>query len=73
VEIRATAAGEFAPACGSYNPAVSAEQVALIPQCAECHRVWLPDDGDRWQAYFDADDELVFYCPECAEREFLER
>ena len=70
---RATAAGEFAPACGSYNPAVSAEQVALIPQCAECHRVWLPDDGDRWQAYFDADDELVFYCPECAEREFLER
>jgi len=73
VEIRATAAGEFAPACGSYNPAVSAEQVALIPQCAECDRVWLPDDGDRWQAYFDADDELVFYCPECAEREFLER
>ena len=53
--------------------AVSAEQVALIPQCAECFRVWLPDDGDRWQAYFDTDDELVFYCPECAEREFLER
>jgi hypothetical protein len=49
---------------------MSAEQVALIPQCAECYRVWLPDDGDRWQAYFDTDDELVFYCPECAEREF---
>jgi hypothetical protein len=46
---------------------VRAEQVALIPQCAECKRVWLPDDGDRWQAYFDTDDVLVFYCPECAE------
>jgi hypothetical protein len=39
---------------------VSAEQVGLIPQCAECNRLWLPDDGDRWQAYFDTDDELVF-------------
>ena len=54
-------------------PAVSAEQVGLIPQCTECNRLWLPDDGDRRQAYFDTDDELVFYCPECAEREFLER
>jgi hypothetical protein len=30
----------------------------------------LPDDGDRWQAYFDTDDDLVFFCPECAERQF---
>jgi hypothetical protein len=30
----------------------------------------LPDDEDRWRAYFDTDDELVFYCPECAKREF---
>ena len=52
---------------------VSAEQVALIPQRTECNRVWLPDDGDRWQAYFDTDDELAFYCPKCAEREFPER
>jgi hypothetical protein len=49
---------------------VSAEQVALIPECAECYRVWLPDDGDRWRAYLDTDDELVFYCPGCAERKF---
>jgi hypothetical protein len=33
----------------------------------------LADDGDRWQAYFDTDDELVFYCPDCAEPEFGER
>jgi hypothetical protein len=52
---------------------VSTKQVALTPQCAECYRVWLPDDGDRWQAYVDTDDELVFFCPECTEREFLER
>jgi hypothetical protein len=49
---------------------VSAEQVALIPQCAACDEVWLPADDDRWRAYFDSDDKLVFYCPECAEREF---
>jgi hypothetical protein len=49
---------------------VSAEQVALIPQCAECGEVWLPVDEDRWRAYLDTDDELVFYWRECAEREF---
>jgi hypothetical protein len=49
---------------------VSAEQVALILRCAECLEVWLPDDDDRWRAYLDTDDELVFYCPECAECEF---
>jgi hypothetical protein len=49
---------------------VSAEQVALIPQCSECGELWLPVDEDRWRAYFDTDDELVFFCPECAEREF---
>jgi RNase P subunit RPR2 len=49
---------------------VSAEQVALIPQCAECLKVWLPGDEERWRAYFDTNDVLIFYCPECAEREF---
>jgi hypothetical protein len=28
---------------------------------------------DRWQAHFDTDDVLIFYCRECAEREFSER
>jgi hypothetical protein len=49
---------------------MSAEQVALIPRCAECGKVWLPVDEDRWRAYLDTDDVVVFYCPECAEREF---
>ncbi len=49
---------------------MSAEQVALIPQCAECREVLLPADEDRWKAYLDTDDQLVFFCPECAEREF---
>jgi hypothetical protein len=49
---------------------MSAEQVAVIPQCAECDEVWLLADHDRWRAYLDTDNELVFYCPECAEREF---
>jgi hypothetical protein len=38
------------------------ESVALIPTCAECEARWLPTD--------DEPPELVFYCPECAEREF---
>jgi hypothetical protein len=51
---------------------MSAEQVALIPRCAECLEVWLPDDDECWRAYLDIDDKLVFYCPECAKREFGE-
>jgi hypothetical protein len=42
---------------------MSAEQVALIPRCAECGERWLPDDEDHWRAYFDTDDVLIFYCP----------
>ena len=51
---------------------MSAEQVALIPRCAECLEVWVPEADERWRAYLDTDDELVFYCPECAEPEFGE-
>ena len=48
------------------------ESVALIPRCAECEAAWLPADEECWQAWLTDDDsaELVFYCPECAEREF---
>ena len=50
--------------------------VALIPSCAECEARWLPADSERWRAYLGCDEhleepaEVVFYCPECAEREF---
>lgn len=52
--------------------------VAFIPTCAECHRQWSPDDEERWRAYHVGDDpygtaeDIVFYCPECAEPEFGE-
>jgi hypothetical protein len=51
---------------------VSAEQVAPIPECAECDAHWLPADKDRWFAYLTDDEpaELAFFCPDCAEREF---
>ena len=50
---------------------MSTEQVALTPQCAECNKLWLPADDERWSAYLTDDEaEVVFYCPECAEREF---
>ena len=52
---------------------MSAEQVALIPQCDECFAVWMPADDARWQAHWiddGPDEKLVFYCPGCAEREF---
>jgi hypothetical protein len=53
--------------------AMSAEQIAMITRCIACLDVWPPTDEDRWRAYLDTDDKLVFYCSECAEREFGER
>jgi hypothetical protein len=51
---------------------VSAEQVALIPRCAECNALWLPTDKERWSAYLTDDEppEIVLCCAACAEREF---
>jgi len=49
---------------------VRAENVAQIPECAECERPWLPADEERWCAPFSIDDELILYCPSCAERAF---
>lgn len=54
---------------------MSAEQVARIPQCEECRSVWLGGDDERWRTYWieDGPEEwLVFYCRECAEREFCD-
>lgn len=70
--------GQADPSCWHFHRSVrglwvSAEQVALIPQCAECLDMWLPDDEDRWHCHAvddGPDDKLVFYCPECAEHEF---
>ena len=56
---------------------VNAKSVALIPRCVECEAAWLPADEERWQAHLGCDEdldapaELVFYCPQCAEREFV--
>jgi hypothetical protein len=49
---------------------MSAEPVALIPQCEECNRVWLSHKRDGWRCYLDDEDNLVFYCHDWAEREF---
>jgi hypothetical protein len=60
----------------SKTHAVSAEQVSLIPQCEECNTFWLPADGEPWEAHWiinGPEDKLVFYCAECAEREFGDR
>jgi hypothetical protein len=53
---------------------VSAEYVA-VPLCEECRRVWLPADEERWRALWiddGPDEKLVFYCLQCASREFDE-
>lgn len=53
--------------------AVTAEPVAVIPQCEECNRLWLPADRDFWKAHWIDDGpegKPVFYCPDCAERAF---
>ena len=54
---------------------MSAEQVALIPRCAECEAHWLPAVEERWRPCLgsynlDEPPDLVFYCPACADREF---
>jgi hypothetical protein len=51
---------------------VRAEGVALIPECAECERPWLPADEKRWRAYLTDDEppEVAFFCPDCAEQKF---
>ena len=54
---------------GTCGLQMSDEHVAPIPRCVECGDGWLPGDEERWRAYFDTDDKLVFYCRECAERE----
>jgi hypothetical protein len=38
--------------CPELQP-VGAEQVAFVPQCAECGELWLPADAERWRAYLD--------------------
>jgi hypothetical protein len=48
------------------------QDVAITPRCAECGGVWLPADPDRWSLRLDDDDELVWFCPSCHEREFGE-
>jgi hypothetical protein len=43
--------------------------------CEECRQVWL-SKLERWRAYWIDDgpeEKLLFYCPECAEREFGSR
>jgi hypothetical protein len=54
---------------------VRLEGVAIIPKCAECEAFWLPADDERWRAYLTDDEfaEVVFYCPQCAERELQRR
>jgi len=48
--------------------------LSFILTCSVCRRPWI-SDGERWHAYHVGEDfneppELVFYCPECAERAF---
>jgi hypothetical protein len=71
---------------GDYDPAMSigrrvsrldsraVTRVALIPVCEECRKLSLPAGGERWRAYWIDDgpeERLLFYCPDCAEREFV--
>jgi hypothetical protein len=45
---------------------VSAESVALVPQCAECGAIWLASDARRWMVWWTDDElsELPIYYPE---------
>jgi hypothetical protein len=45
-------------------------RIELVPKCVECDAVWLPADEDRRQLHQVDVDELAWYCPACAVREF---
>lgn len=51
---------------------MGAEGAATILRCAECERSWLPEDAEHWSDHLTDDEppEVVFYCPDCNEREF---
>jgi hypothetical protein len=52
---------------------MSAQKVTLIPQCEECRALGLAGDPRRWRCYVvddGPDDKSLFYCRDCAEREF---
>lgn len=49
---------------------MSAERVAVIPECEECGAYWPPDDPERWRLALVDVDGLVWYCTECYEAEF---
>ncbi len=55
---------------GAYTLVVGAQDVALIPECVECGDRWLPGDERRWRLYLGFDDELVWFCADCAAAEF---
>jgi hypothetical protein len=53
---------------------VGAEGTATDLQCAECERPWLAVDDEHRSAYLTDDEplEVLFFCPDCADREFGE-
>jgi hypothetical protein len=57
------------PDVDDLGEAVMQPKVAITPTCVECGDVWLPADTDCWKLHLDVDDEPVWLCPECDERE----
>jgi Zn finger protein HypA/HybF involved in hydrogenase expression len=62
--------GERAAEIGRLRSATMPDDaVQTVLHCQECGRPWL--EGERgWEAHRVDLDEVAFYCPECAEREF---
>jgi hypothetical protein len=52
---------------------LSAEQVALIPDAPNAATFGYQETMSVGAPTLNPDDELVFYCPECAEHEFGSR
>jgi hypothetical protein len=49
--------------------------LTFIQCCVVCRRPWIAGD-ERWRAYhvggepYEPSESIIFYCPECAVREF---
>jgi hypothetical protein len=62
--------------CCTKRPGRSAMYgLTFIQCCVVCRRPWLAGD-ERWRAYhvggepYEPSESIIFYCPECAVREF---
>lgn len=50
------------------TPEPTNQTATFVLECLECQAE--TEGGHGWKAYLGPDDQVLVYCPDCAEREF---